>query len=67
MATDVNEVLGTESTDLVRTASAKGPASLEPMRGGQLHTETGEEPSDLAQWRQRLFALEAPVILTTEE
>lgn len=67
VATDVNDVPGTESTDLVRTAFAKGPASLEPMRGGQLHTDTGEEPPDLALWRQRLFALEAPVILTTEE
>ena len=67
VATDVNDGPRTECTDLVRTASAKGRAALEPTCSGQLHTDIVEEPPDLAQWRQRLFALEAPVILTAEE
>ncbi len=59
----------TESADLARTTAAvKGPASLEPTRGGQQPSaDVVEEPPDLGRWRQKLFDLEEPVVLTLEE
>jgi hypothetical protein len=59
-----------ESADPVRTTTPAtgGSVSLEPIRGRQLSTDVVvEEPPDLGRWRQRLFDLEAPVVLTAEE
>jgi hypothetical protein len=55
------------SADLATTGSAHGSGSLEPTRGGQPPVDIVEKPPKLDLWRQKLFDLEEPVILTNEE
>jgi hypothetical protein len=53
--------------DSVRTDSANGSGSLGLARDGQLPANIVENPPDLHLWRQKLFDLASPVILTNEE
>jgi hypothetical protein len=65
----VTEDPGTGSVDLARTSSPQNAGDLGPVLVGQLPGPNAivENPPDLDFWRQRLFHLEEPVILTTEE
>ena len=55
------------STDLAKADPANGSGSLGLARGGQLPANIVENPPDLHLWRQKLFDLQSPVILTNEE
>ncbi|KAL2137087.1 hypothetical protein VTI74DRAFT_9693 [Chaetomium olivicolor] len=55
------------NADPAKTGSGNGSPGLEPARSGQSSMKIVENPPDLDQWRQKLFALEEPVVMTTEE
>ena len=63
----VAEVPRDRRADLVRTDPANGSGSLVLARDGQLHANILENPPDLHLWRQKLFDLASPVILTNDE
>ncbi|KAK3299088.1 uncharacterized protein B0H64DRAFT_90781 [Chaetomium fimeti] len=63
----VTEVPSDRNTNLVRTDSAHGSGSLGVSGDGQLPANIVENPPNLDLWRQKLFELEKPLILTNEE
>ncbi|KAH6636720.1 hypothetical protein F5144DRAFT_591766 [Chaetomium tenue] len=66
-ASAVTRVPRARDSDLVKAAPTNGSGSLGLARGGQLPANIVENPPDLHLWRQKLFDLQSPVILTNEE
>lgn len=61
------DMLLTAGSGALRPSPANDSGSSEPSQGPQPATKFVENPPDLIRWRQRLFDLEAPVILSEAE